>query len=98
MDTIRPFFPKIRALFLVFKKGQARPPPSPPLVARTYHRQWFEYCKQNNLAPVKPNITEILEFFQHLVPLILLKVLFNLIQPYSKLSDYPLNVGKFYLT
>ena len=26
MDTIRPFFSKIRALFLIFKKGQGRPP------------------------------------------------------------------------
>ena len=31
MDTIRTFFPKIAALFLIFKKGQGKPPllPSP---------------------------------------------------------------------
>ena len=35
MDTIRVFFSKIRALFLIFKKRQGRrPPPPPPLVAR----------------------------------------------------------------
>ena len=27
MDTIRAFFPKIRTTFLIFKKGQGRPPP-----------------------------------------------------------------------
>ena len=32
MDTIRTFFSKIRAIFLIFKKGQGRPPlPAPPL-------------------------------------------------------------------
>ena len=30
MDTIRTFFSKIRALFSIFKKGQGRPPRSPP--------------------------------------------------------------------
>ena len=34
MDTIRVFFRKIAALFSIFKTGQGRPPPSPPLVAR----------------------------------------------------------------
>ena len=29
MDTIRAFFPKISAHFLIFKKGQGRPPPLP---------------------------------------------------------------------
>ena len=33
MDTIRAFFSKIRALFLIFKKEQARPPPLPPSCA-----------------------------------------------------------------
>ena len=30
MDTIKAFFSKIRALFLIFKKGQGRPHPHPP--------------------------------------------------------------------
>ena len=34
MDTIRAFFSKIRALFPIFKEGQGRPPPCPPLVTR----------------------------------------------------------------
>ena len=36
MDTIRAFFSKIRALFIIFKKGQGRPS---PLVARLYWKQ-----------------------------------------------------------
>ena len=32
MDTIRAFFKKICALFLIFKKEQGRPPPPPSLV------------------------------------------------------------------
>ena len=36
MDKIRATFCKIRALFFIFKKGQGRPPPSPPpLVPRS---------------------------------------------------------------
>ena len=34
MDTIRAFFPKIRALFLFFKKGRGGLSALPPLVAR----------------------------------------------------------------
>ena len=30
MDTIRAFFPKIRTLFLIFRKWQWRPTPTPP--------------------------------------------------------------------
>ena len=31
MDTLRAFFSKIKAFFSIFKTGQWRPPPSPPL-------------------------------------------------------------------
>ena len=34
MDTIRPFFPKVRELSSIFKMGQGRPPPpTPPIIS-----------------------------------------------------------------
>ena len=41
MDTIRAFSPpKLGHFFLIFEKGQGRPPPLPPLVTRLQ-----AYCK-----------------------------------------------------
>ena len=54
MDTIRTLFSKIRALFLIFKIGQGRPHPPPPLlVARLYLKYSWLKLKKNDVVNCK---------------------------------------------
>ena len=53
MNTTKAFFPIIRAIFSIFKKGQGRPPPSPancapgtsPGIVRTLHQNFNNSTK-----------------------------------------------------
>ena len=47
--TIRAFFPKIRALFLIFKKGHGRPTPFPPSYAPDVTR--VRFCRSLYAVP-----------------------------------------------
>ena len=52
MITIRAFFPKIRAVFSNFEKGQGRPlPTSPPTPTPSLVRQHWKEIAKNKIKP-----------------------------------------------
>ena len=65
-----------------------------------YQQKWHIYCQENNINPVTPNITNVLDFLSNLYDQGLSYSAINsaksalshiiLIPPYTKLSDHPL--------
>ena len=65
-----------------------------------YQQKWHIYCQENNINPVTPNITNVLDFLSNLYDQGISYSAINsakralsyviLIPPYTKLSDHPL--------
>ena len=65
-----------------------------------YQQKWHTYCQENNINPVTPNITNVLDFLSNLYDQGLSYSAINsaksalshiiLLPPYTKLSDHPL--------
>ena len=65
-----------------------------------YQQKWHTYCQENNINPVTPNITNVLDFLSNLYDQGLSYSAINsaksalsliiLIPPYTKFSDHPL--------
>ena len=66
----------------------------------SYHKRWIQYCQDNDVNPITPNIANVLEFLSSLFDKGLSYSAINaaksalshsiLIPPYKKLSDHPL--------
>ena len=57
----------------------------------TYQQKWHIYCHENNINPVTPNITNVIDFSSNLYDQGLSYSAINLVIPlYTKLFDHPL--------